>query len=264
MARKRSKRKRHGREKYMLSEQVKIETGVSNIKTMIFLSKFFNKGVVASLGSPIAKGKEADLYLAESGQHAKKFGKYVVLKFFRIETSSFFNMSDYILGDPRFSKISSKKYGIIMTWCKKEYGNLEIAQKARIDAPRPIMFNGSILAMTFIGDSESGLPAPMLKDHRLEDPEGTLTTIIKNMGKLYANNLVHGDMSEYNILMFQGKPFFIDFGQAVMLRHPKADEFLRRDVENILQYFRKAYSIDRNSAETFREITSQYQKKRPS
>jgi RIO kinase 1 len=71
-------------------------------------------------------------------------------------------------------------------------------------------------------------------------------------------NLVHGDLSEYNILIDPDtlEPIFIDMGQSVTLEHPRAQEFLRRDIENIVRYFKK-YGIDADSEKlysTIREI----------
>ena len=50
--------------------------------------------------------------------------------------------------------------------------------------------------------------------------------------------LVHGDLSEYNVLMFDGEPILIDCGQAVTSDHFNAKEFLRRDIENVNRFFR--------------------------
>jgi RIO kinase 1 len=49
--------------------------------------------------------------------------------------------------------------------------------------------------------------------------------------------LVHGDLSEYNIMIPDGYPVLIDFGQAVTKEHPEARAFLERDIENINHYF---------------------------
>ena len=182
--------------------------------------------------------------------------EYVALKFFRVETSSFFKMEDYITGDPRFSKKITggrEKFGIIKMWCKKEFGNLELANRAGVSAPVPIMFNGTILAMSFIGDG--GTPAKRLKDVELENPEKTLKSVLDQIRKLYRVKLVHGDVSEYNILMKDGEPYFIDFGQAVLIGHPRASDFLKRDVYNILSYFEKRYGVQRDPGETLKWIT---------
>ena len=77
------------------------------------------------------------------------------------------------------------------------------------------MANESILAMEFIGD-ENGTPAPQLRNTTVEEPEKFLDMIIKQIKALYNGGLVHADLSEYNILVYQEKPYLIDMGQAVV------------------------------------------------
>lgn len=246
MARRLGRRKEPSREKYVLHGQNQVDSGIFDEKTMIYLSKFYNKGIVGKLGYPIARGKEADVYIAEPGaSKAVKGMDRVILKFFRIETSSFNKMQDYIIGDRRFTKKATRKskLGVITEWCRKEFINLSAAAKAGINAPVPLMFNGSILAMTFIGDGTK--PSPQLKDIDLPDPESVLDLILKDVRLLYKNKLVHADLSEYNILIKDGKPYIIDMGQAVDAQHPKAGEFLVRDVKNMLNYFERRYGVKR-------------------
>jgi RIO kinase 1 len=52
--------------------------------------------------------------------------------------------------------------------------------------------------------------------------------------------LVHGDLSEYNIMIFEGKPVVIDVSQAVSIDHPNARSFLEQDLKNITRFFAKA------------------------
>ncbi len=256
MARMRSKRHRQEREEYMLKEQKKVDQGIFDTQTMVYLSKFFNKGIVSKLEFIIARGKEADLYLADSGKSDVVNGEdVVVLKFFRIEASAFLKMSKYIIGDPRFSRqIGKSRKFIINTWCKKEFGNLRIASIAGVHVPRPYMFNGNIIAMEFIGDE--GKPAPAMKDVILEDPETIEDLIIEGIRKMYIRKLVHGDVSEFNILIRKGIPYFIDFGQAVVTRHPNANEFLVRDVKNTINYFWKNYKVKKDFDEVYKYIVS--------
>ena len=248
MARRVSRRKEPSRDLYTLKEQNKIDTGIFDTKTMIYLSKFYNKHVIDKLDFIIARGKEADVYIAEPGNsEIVGSAKYVTIKFFRVETSSFVKMSDYITGDPRFSHIraSRNKKEIVEIWCRKELGNLKIAEFGGVLAPRPYMVNGSILAMEFIGN-EDGVPARQLKDVRLDDPSAFLDSIIEQARKLYKAGLVHADLSEYNILVHEKKPYLIDMGQAVVLRHPNSRMFLERDIRNILDYFSKRYGIKKD------------------
>ena len=254
MSRKVSTRKRPDRDVHMIKEQLKIEEGVFDNRTMMAIWRMFNHNIVSRLDYIIAKGKEADVYLADSGSSIA--GELAVLKIFRIETSSFDKRVEYMFGDPRFDKIrKNNTYEIVVTWCKKEFGNLKIAQMAEIHAPIPYYFKENILAIEFIGTGR--LPAPVLKNVILDEPEKVLDTILIDMGKLYKAELVHGDISEYNILIRDGTPYIIDFGQAVVLSHPNAERFLERDVGNIISYFRKKYGIKRDAQKAIAGIRDQ-------
>jgi RIO kinase 1 len=66
---------------------------------------------------------------------------------------------------------------------------------------------------------------------------------------------VHADISEFNIMMHRDEPYLIDIGQGVLLGHPKAEEFLRRDVENVIRYFRK-YKVERDIEEVLEWVKS--------
>ena len=242
MSRRVSARKRRSREDFPLREQLKIEEGVFENRTMMFIGKLFTRKVVSRMRFIIGKGKEADVYLAEPGDKVKH-GK-VALKIFRLETSSFSNRMDYMVGDPRFNGIRNSITEIVGAWCKKEFGNLKIAKEAGVSAPAPYSFAGNVLAIEFLGEGDE--PARALKDVGTGNPDATLDSILDDIRSLYRNNLVHSDISEYNILMKGDMPYLIDFGQAVAATHPKAGDFLRRDVTNILGYFSKVYGIDRD------------------
>jgi RIO kinase 1 len=92
--------------------------------------------------------------------------------------------------------------------------------------------------MQFIGTDTTA--APTLKALKLKSNR-IFENVLLNMKKLYGADLVHGDLSEYNILMEDGKPFLIDLSQAVPLNHPLAEELLTRDVKNICRYFGKKF-----------------------
>ncbi len=250
MARKRSREKEPSREDYMLREQLKIEEGIFDNRTMLRIGKLFTKGLVSSMEFIIARGKEADVYLADGGDKLDK--EFLALKIFRMENARFQNRMKYIRGDPRFGKIKRNIYAIVNEWCKKEYGNLLVAEAAEVHAPRPYAFSGNVLAMELIG--KEGKPAKVMRNETLDDPAGVLDTILEDTRKLYQNELVHADLSEYNILMLGKVPYMIDFGQAVHIKHPSSMNFLRRDVENILFYFSKKYGIEKDVETVFNEI----------
>ncbi len=251
MSRKLSTRKRPDRDKHMLKEQLKIEAGIFDNRTMMSLWKMFNHNIVSRLIYMVSSGKEADVYLAEGASQVNN--DLVALKVFRVETSDFNKRINYITGDPRFEKGKKDILSIVTIWCKKEYGNLKVAELAEVHAPRPYYFHGNVLAMEFIGSAE-GTPAKRLKDLRVENPEEVLDTVIEDLKKLYKLELVHADVSEYNILMNQDVPYLIDFGQAVVLKHPRAEEFLARDVANLLEHFARKYNIVREGEKVIEYI----------
>ncbi len=251
MSRKLSTRKRPERDEHMIKEQLKIEEGVFDNRTMMAIWRMFNHNIVSRMDHIISKGKEADVYLADSGSSIA--GKYTVLKIFRMETSSFDKRVEYMFGDPRFDKIRKNNLReIVETWCKKEFGNLKIAQIAEVHSPIPYYFKDNVLAIEFIGTEST--PSPILKNIEVRDPERVLSSIVEDIRKLYKAELVHGDISEYNILMKGDNPYLIDFGQAVVLSHPNAERFLERDVSNIASYFRKRYGINKDAEKLLLEI----------
>ncbi|MCL5239652.1 MAG: serine protein kinase RIO [Candidatus Marsarchaeota archaeon] len=252
MARRRSREKQPSREKQLLNEQLKIEEGIFDNRTMLRIGKLFNKGVLASMEFIIARGKEADVYLADAGE--KVGSPLLALKVFRLENARFQNRVKYIDGDPRFGKVKGSVFAIVSEWCKKEYGNLLVAEAAGIHAPKPYAFSGNVLAMEFLG--EEGKPAMTLREEELEDPEKTLATVLEDTRRLYAHELVHADLSEYNILLVGGEPYMIDFGQAVHIKHPDASRYLERDIFNILHYFEKKYGIEKESSDVLDFITA--------
>ncbi len=94
----------------------------------------------------------------------------------------------------------------------------------------------NVLILGFIG--KNGIPAPVLREVRLQAAADWYKKIIELIKQLYDKaRLVHGDLSEYNIMIPDGYPVFIDFGQAVTTEHPEARGFLERDIVNINHYF---------------------------
>jgi RIO kinase 1 len=255
MSRKVSKRKRPDRDIHMINDLEQRRGGIFNERTMKYLSKFYNKKIINKIDFIVSTGKEADVYLAEPGGSETVKSDYVAIKFFRGEGISFNKMREYIEGDPRFGNLKSSRTSIVDIWCRKEFGNLVLAQEAGANVPTPYMFNGSILAMEFIG-SEGGVAAPKMKDVILDNPKKTFKNVINQMTLLYRAGLVHADLSEYNILM-QGeeqKPIIIDIGQGVVVRHPQAREFIIRDVHNICRYFKLKYGIESDEREILNSL----------
>ena len=225
----------------------KTQDEVFDKTTLHTFEKFISDGVIDTLDFPISTGKEGNVF---RGLTPDK--KFVAVKIYRTSTATFKHISQYIIGDPRFKSMPKNKRGIIYAWTKKEFKNLERLQKANVRAPKPIISSNNVLVMEYIGNSKK--PAPLLKDVKIENPEEIFDTIIDFITKMYKKaKLVHGDLSAYNVLMHKNKPYIIDLGQGVLLEHPNSDEFFRRDIHNIVKYFKK-FNIQADENEIYTSI----------
>ncbi|MAG38921.1 serine/threonine protein kinase [Candidatus Woesearchaeota archaeon] len=191
------------------------------------LFKLSSEGHFEELISPIFIGKEANIFSASS-----KKGD-IIIKIYRLENCNFNKMYQYISADPRYKKIKRNRRDIIFNWTQREFKNLMIARET-IRVPTPITFKNNILLMEMIGK-----PAPMLKDHKPTNPKKFYEKIIDNMKKLRKKGLIHGDLSEFNILNHEDEPIFIDFSQATLSKAPNAEELDIRDLKNINRFFKK-------------------------
>ena len=74
------------------------------------------------------------------------------------------------------------------------------------------------------------------------------------MKKSYDSGLIHGDLSSFNILNHNDKPFFIDFSQGTLVKTPNSGELLERDVRNIVGFFGKL-GVEAEVEESLYKIT---------
>jgi RIO kinase 1 len=201
-------------------------------QTLLVIYDFMTAGLVDSVHYPISTGKEGNVFYVTDED-----GDPLALKIFRTSTSTFKRISKYIEGDPRFKGITGNHRKLIYAWANKEFRNLQRYSENGLRVPEPVRFQKNCLLMEYIGD-ENGA-APQLKDAYLKRPNMTykevVTFIVDGFRKAH---LVHGDLSEYNILMWKDKPVVIDCGQALTADHFNAKEFLRRDIVNVNRFFK--------------------------
>ncbi|HJJ38808.1 MAG TPA: serine protein kinase RIO [Methanocorpusculum sp.] len=257
----------------------KVTDEVFDEVTLLSLYKLVHKKVISSLGGSISSGKEANVFLAgrvegaeceesESEAPASESQTFDVsqpskapvfvdaaVKIYRIRTGNFTRMSEYIVGDPRFSSIRHTHKDMIFAWTKKEFSNLSRAREAGLTVPQPYAFDRNILVMEFMG--ENGIAYPQMRQILPASPEETYNEALGIITDLYRKaKLVHGDLSEYNILTGPDGLILIDMAQAVTLEHPRAYNFLFRDIANINRFFEKKCAV-RDPHEIFREIVGE-------
>ena len=204
---------------------------VFDTATLTAVHELSRKKFFEELEFVISTGKEGNVFRCAMGEN------HYALKIFKVDTSDFKHMNEYIIGDERFKEIRKDKLEIVKLWTKKEFRNLEDFTKAKIRVPLPIALNRNCLLMEFIG--KNGEAAPRAKEKPFSDPEKQYNIICEYLGKMINARLVHADLSEYNMLNNDEELVIIDVGQAVTTMHPNAREFFQRDIMNLSKWFAK-------------------------
>ena len=194
--------------------------------------------------SPISIGKEANVFSAKTED-----GNFIILKIYRLETCDFNKMYEYLRQDPLYDSIARRRRQVIFTWAQREYRNLMKAREV-IRVPTPLAILHNILLLEFIGDESAALK---LKDYAMEDPQAMCDEVMRMYEAYYEQGYVHGDLSEFNILVHHDSPIFIDFSQAMTYKTRNSQEMLERDIKNLCHFFRKrgAEVVDEEVLERF-------------
>lgn len=228
------------------NEQFKVADSVFDDATYAALYRLVQANVIDAFGGPLSTGKEANVYLARGGaattDRHETAPSEVAVKIYRITAAEFDDMRSYLRGDPRFEDLANRRQ-IVLAWTQKEYANLVRAREAGVRVPTPLAVERNVLAMEFIGTN--GQRGRRLAEVDIENPETAFEGVREYLRRLYNAGLVHGDLSEYNILVHDGELVVIDVGQAMTVHHPNADDFLRRDCANVASFFsRQGHAVD--------------------
>jgi len=232
------------------SEEYEALEEVFDRSTLMTIYDLMNEGWISEIYGAVKAGKESKLYW---GKHPD--GTELAIKIYLTVSAEFRKgMLTYISGDPRFEHVRRKPRSLIYLWARKEYRNLTEAYQVKVRVPKPYTVKNNVLLMEFIG--KNGIPAPLLREVELSNPEKIYKQLLLYLKRLYVKaKLVHGDLSEYNVMIWKGKPVIFDVSQAVPLEHPNATQFLWRDIENINRYFKRLDVKVCTSEEVFRRIT---------
>jgi RIO kinase 1 len=232
------------------SEEYEALEEVFDRGTLMTIYEFMNKGVIGDIHGVVSAGKEARIYWAKNPE-----GKELAIKIYLTLSAEFKKGKIiYIEGDPRFKNVRHDTRSLVFAWALKEYKNLELAAKAKVRVPKPYEVKNNVLIMEFIG--KNGDQAPVMKELPPKHPRLVYETLLEYVKRLYQRaQLVHGDISEYNVMMWRNRPILFDVAQAVRLEHPMANEFLMRDLNNIHRYFRRLDVDVLPVEETYKRVT---------
>lgn len=217
------------------SERATVEN-VIDPRTRLILYKLVNSGILKEVNGCVSTGKEANVYYAVAGD-----GTPAALKIYKTSILVFKDRDQYVSGEYRFQRYcKSNPRKMVRTWAEKEARNLSRLQEAGVLAPAVRLLRQHVLVMEFLG--EDGWPAPRLKEVQFPSVaalDRCYLDLCCTMRKMFGRSrLIHGDLSEYNLLLYRGRVVVIDVSQSVEVDHPRAMDFLRRDIVNVNNFFR--------------------------
>lgn len=228
------------------------------------LETLLAEGVIEEICGRLKSGKEADLWLV---RHA---GEIVAAKVYKARHArSFRNNAGYKEGrqvrntrtqramdrGSRFGQAAAEE-----AWKAKEADALHTLHAAGVRVPKPVLFYDGVLLMELVLDPH-GHPAPRLVDAHVErDVAGALYADLRGqVVRMLRSDLIHGDLSPYNVLLGQHGPVVIDFPQVVGAAHnSQAESFFRRDLEGLRRFFEAIDPSLRAAANDAREIWRAY------
>lgn len=235
------------------------------------LAPFYDDFLIDELLYVVKSGKEATVYACKA--HPSTGVELLAAKVYRGRNDrSFRNDAVYqegrYIADKRLRKAFAKKSNKgkqvqFATWVTSEYVTLETLHATGSDVPRPYAQAEGAILMEYVGDADG--PAPPLRGVRLQPEEvGPLfERLLHNIALWLAAGWVHGDLSAFNVLYWEGGVKVIDFPQAVEAQvNRNAFALLERDVSNICTYFAR-YGLVRDPARLAHELWRRHASDRP-
>jgi len=197
---------------------------------MLALKALVDRNIITSLGRPLGVGKEADVYDALAPD-----GKRLVVKFFRIGRTSFRKYERH-----RTSLVTAPSHlAASIKSARMEYRALRMLHPAGIKVPKPVARNRHVIVTEFF----QGIELAIIQS--LSRPIEVLGEILRNAVRAWEVGVVHSDLSAYNILITpEEEILIIDWPQWVPPSHPMAREYLRRDLSNLIKFFRRKWRIE--------------------
>jgi RIO kinase 1 len=231
------------------------------------LEAFFEEGFITDVLSIVKSGKEATVYCCQANRPSTGM-KLLAAKVYRsLQTRSFKNDAIYQAGrairDQRLQRAFNKKTRKgrevqFTSWIEHEFQTLNLLHAIGADVPQPVACSGNAILMEYMGNEQQ--PAPILNNVSLEptEVEFLFHQLISNVELMLAWDKIHGDLSAFNILYWEGSVKIIDFPQSVDPRlNPNAFFLLTKDIENLCQYFGQ-YGVQANSFQIAEDLWNRF------
>jgi len=207
-------------------------------RTRYILFKMLNKGFLSEINGCLSTGKEANVYYGINNNTGSEYA----IKVYKTSILVFKDRAKYVEGEFRFRKGFNKNNPrkMVKTWAEKETRNLKRMEAAGLPVPKVALLKSHVLVMEFLGTNKWAAPRLKVAELSARRLAQCYWDCVFCMRRMYARcKLVHGDLSEYNMLYHEGKLYIIDVSQSVELDHPHAFDFLRIDIKNVNDFFRR-------------------------
>ena len=234
------------------------------MKTPKRLTTLVEEGLVDEVLGQLMSGKEATVYIVRCGEHIRcaKVYKDANQRSFRKATSY---QEGRKVKNSRQARAMEKgsRYGRQMqeeVWQNAEVDALYRLAAAGVRVPQPYICFDGVLLMDLVVDAEGGA-APRLNDVALSEELALEyhAMLVKEVVKMLCAGIIHGDLSEYNILVDENGPVIIDLPQAIdASANSTAAEMLERDVNNLRTYF-SAFAPSLKDSQYGKEIWALYE-----
>ena len=213
------------------------------------IDHFLGEGFVTDVVRIIKTGKEASVHLCRANRSTTGEDLVALKLYHPLGRRDFRDESIYRDGEwikeRRIRAALEKKtrFGRHVQgalWVGREWETLRGLSAAGAAVPRPIAATDEAILMSFVGDEE--VAAPQLHAHRpsADEAEDLFEQLMRAIERMLYENVIHGDLSPYNVLVWEGRVTLIDFPQAVdprKNRHARA--LLERDVTRICDHFER-------------------------
>jgi len=198
--------------------------------------------VLEAFGKPLGVGKEADVFDALNPDAER-----IAVKFHRFGRVSFQQVV-------RKRGYARKHIGWLFqsrVAAEREIQGMNLVFPKGVAVPKPIRQNRHVVVMGMIEGAE------LSEYKQISNPEEVLKEILSNVRRAYLNaGVIHADLSEYNVILKPDKRILIiDWPQYVTKDHPNAEQLLRRDIGNIVKFFRRKFLIDLKLKEALSYVT---------
>lgn len=256
------------------------------------LRLFYDQELISDVEALVKGGKEANVYRCQA--HPATGEKWLAAKVYRprifrnLRNDAMYRQGRLTLDingrpadpdDKRLTRALEKRTNLGQqmmhtSWLMHEYTTLELLYDAGGSVPKPYAAGQNAILMAYVGDEYGAAPA--LNEIKLDKDEvwSLFREVLENIKLMLSYGRIHGDLSAYNILYWQGEITLIDFPQVVNSRvgkethiegnqvNPDAAAILERDIRRVCEYFTDQ-GVRCDSGEIFEEMWRQFMEDDP-